>query len=162
MTVPNRYTFRKVTIADLDLLLEWQSRPHVSEWWDSVEPCEPAELQDPRVARWIVATADRPFAYIQDYTVHGWEDHHFFQLPKGSRGIDQLIGEPDMIDKGHGSAFISERLKTLFDEGVPIIATDPHPDNARAIAAYRKSGFREIGPPQNTPWGRVLPMKVSR
>ena len=115
-----------------------------------------------RVARWIVSMAGRPFAYMQDYTVHGWKDHPFFQLPEGCRGIDQFIGEPDMIEKGHGSAFIAERVKALFEEGAPVIATDPHPDNARAIAAYKKSGFREFGAPQETSWGPILPMKIGR
>lgn len=113
------------------------------------------------MARWIVTAAGRPFAYMQDYTVHGWDDHPFFELPEGARGIDQFIGEPDMIDRGHGSAFIVQRVQALFVEGVPVIATDPHPDNARAISAYRKAGFRESGPPRETRWGRILPMTVS-
>lgn len=162
MTMTNRYVFRKAAIADLDLLLEWQSRPHVREWWDSDEPGDEEELADPRVTRWIVSLAGHPFAYMQDYTVHGWEDHHFFRLPRGSRGIDQYIGEPNMIEKGHGSAFIIERLKTLFEEGAPVVATDPHPENARAIAAYKRAGFVAFGTPRETRWGPVLPMKVCR
>ncbi|MDE2789074.1 MAG: GNAT family N-acetyltransferase [Paracoccaceae bacterium] len=158
----NRYVFRKAAIADLDLLLEWQSRTHVREWWDSDEPGDEEELADPRVTRWIVSLAGHPFAYMQDYTVHGWEDHHFFRLPRGSRGIDQYIGEPNMIEKGHGSAFIIERLKTLFEEGAPVVATDPHPENARAIAAYKRAGFVAFGTPRETRWGPVLPMKVCR
>ncbi|MEX0349593.1 MAG: GNAT family N-acetyltransferase [Paracoccaceae bacterium] len=161
MKAINLYQFRKVTKADLGLLATWQSQPHVREWWDSDEPRTEKELADPRVARWIVSTTGRPFAYMQDYTVHGWDDHHFFQLPKGSRGIDQFIGEPDMMGQGHGSAFISERLKTLFAEGAPVIATDPDPTNARAIAAYKKAGFSEFGPARNTPYGLILPMKVT-
>lgn len=156
------YTFRNVTVADLDLLVTWQSRPHVQEWWDTVEPETEKELEDPRVARWIVSRDGRPFAYMQDYTVHGWPDHHFFDLPTGSRGIDQFIGVPGMIGKGEGPAFISARLKVLFDDGAPVIATDPHPNNARAIAAYKKCGFRQSGPPKQTEWGLILPMTVSR
>ncbi len=95
---------------------------------------------------------------MQDYTVHGWDDHHFAHLPKGSRGIDQFIGAPDMMGLGHGSAFISARLQALFAAGAPVIATDPHPDNARAIAAYRKLGFKSLGPPMDTQWGRILPL----
>ena len=162
MTTNNNYTFRKATIADLDLLAGWRSRPHVREWWDSDEPHDAEEFEDLRVARWIVSTAGHPFAYMQDYTVHGWDGHHFYQLPKGSRGIDQFIGEPDMIARGHGSAFITQRLSALFDEGVPVVATDPHPENARAIAAYKKSGFREFSAPMDTRWGLILPMKVCR
>lgn len=105
---------------------------------------------------------ERPFAFMQDYTVHGWENHHFAKLPKGSRGIDQYIGDPDMIGVGHGSAFIGARVQTLFDEGAPVIATDPHPDNKRAIAVYRKLGFGPFGPPQETQWGLILPMRARR
>lgn len=161
MNATSRYTFENATDADLDLLLEWQSRPHVCEWWDSVEPGDARDFEDKRVSRWIVSSAGRPFAYMQDYTVHGWKDHHFYHLPKGSRGIDQFIGEPDMTGKGHGPAFIAERLKMLFDQGAPVIATDPHPDNTRAIAAYKKAGFEALGPARETPWGLILPMAVS-
>lgn len=158
MTRSDHYGFRRATLDDLDMMAAWQSQPHVREWWDSDEPYGVAELADPRVARWIVSYAERPFAFIQDYTVHGWEEHHFANLPKGSRGIDQFIGEPDMVGVGHGSAFISMRMQALFDEGAPVIATDPHPDNARAIAVYRKLGFEPVGPPRMTQWGLILPM----
>ncbi|MFQ6180793.1 GNAT family N-acetyltransferase [Sinorhizobium meliloti] len=132
---------------------------HVREWWG--EPGGEAELVDPRVASWIISVGDRPFGFIQDYTVHGWEDHHFAALPKGSRGIDQYIGDPEMVGIGHGSAFIGMRMQALFNEGAPIIATDPHPDNKRAIAVYEKLGFEPSGPPQNTEWGLILPMLAS-
>lgn len=157
----NRYSFRPVTPDDFGLLADWHAQPHVRRWWDNTEPMSKQKLADPRVRRWIVSTSDSPFAYMQDYRVHGWEDHHFFGLPPGSRGIDQFIGVPGMIGQGHGPAFISERLLVLFKEGAPIVATDPHPDNAHAIAAYKKAGFHEFGAPRETPWGRILPMKAS-
>lgn len=158
MVTTDRYSFRRVTLDDLDMLMGWQSNPHVREWWGSDEPYDEEDLADPRVARWIVSNAGRPFAFMQDYTVHGWEDHHFAFLPEGSRGIDQYIGDPEMVGVGHGSAFISARMQALFEEGAPVIATDPHPDNARAIAVYKKLGFAPSGPPQETQWGLVLPM----
>lgn len=162
MMTTNQYSFRKATLDDLDLLMEWQSKPHVREWWDSDEPYDEEELADPRVARWIISTFGVPFAFMQDYTVHGWEDHHFAKLPKGSRGVDQYIGDPEMIGVGHGSAFIAARMQALFDEEAPVIATDPHPDNARAIAVYKKLGFEPFGPPQETQWGLILPMMARR
>lgn len=161
MSTTGRYNFSTVKPADFSLLSEWLSRPHVREWWDADEPFSEQKLQDNRVRRWIVAKEDTPFAYIQDYSVHGWQDHHFYSLPDGSRGIDQFIGEPEMLGKGHGTAFILEHLQALFEGGAPVVATDPHPDNARAIAAYRKAGFKVFGPPQKTMWGQILPMKVS-
>ena len=160
---PNRqYSFHKATMLDLALLMEWQSRSHVREWWDADAPYDQDEINDPRVARWIVKMNGRPFAFMQDYTVHGWNRHHFAQFPKGSRGIDQYIGEPDMIGRGHGTAFIGNRIKSLFEAGVPVIATDPHPDNKRAIAVYSKFGFRVSGLPQETDWELILPMQAER
>lgn len=158
MTATDRYRFRRATLDDLALLEAWQSAPHVQEWWDADEPYDETDLADPRVARWIVSTNQRPFAYMQDYTVHGWEEHHFASLPKGARGIDQFIGDPEMFGIGHGSGFIGIRMQTLFNEGAPVIATDPHPDNERAIAVYMKLGFEPSGPPQDTRWGLILPM----
>ncbi len=158
MVTADQYRFRKATLDDLALLKQWQSYPHVSEWWDADEPYDATDLADPRVARWIVSVAERPFAFMQDYTVHGWEDHHFAGLPKGARGIDQYIGDPEMVGIGHGSAFIGARMQVLFADAAPVIATDPHPDNARAIAVYKKLGFAPSGPPQKTQWGLILPM----
>lgn len=162
MIAANSYSFRTVTLDDLDLLKSWQSTPHVREWWESDELYREADLADSRVARWIVSFAERPFAFMQDYTVHGWENHHFADLPKGSRGIDQYIGDPDLVGKGHGSAFIKSRMQVLFDEGAPVIATDPHPDNQRAMAVYSKLGFEPSGPPLSTEWGLILPMLAKR
>lgn len=118
-----------------------------------------AAIADPHTAAWIVEHHGRPFAYAQDYDVHAWPDHHFADLPPSSRGIDQSIGEPDMLDKGHGSAFVRLHVDRLFAAGAPAIGTDPHPDNARAIRAYEKAGFAVTGGPVETPWGRALLMQ---
>lgn len=161
--IPTRdYSFRKVTFDDLALLKAWQLKPHVSQWWGPDAPFDAVTFADPRVARWIVSNADRPFAFMQDYSVHGWHDHHFAHLPQGARGIDQYIADPEMIGLGHGPAFIGTRMQALFAAGAPVIATDPHPSNQRAIAAYRKLGFTTSGPPQETRWGLILPMLAWR
>lgn len=162
MTRDSQYSFRKVVLDDLPLLAAWQSAPHVRQWWESAEPYSAADLADPKVARWIVSSDGHPFAFMQDYTVHGWEDHHFAGLPEGSRGIDQYIGDPEMTGRGHGQAFIRARMNALFEAGVPVIATDPHPENPRAIAVYKKLGFEPAGPPEMTQWGLILPMLARR
>jgi aminoglycoside 6'-N-acetyltransferase len=65
--------------------------------------------------------------------------------PHGARGIDQFIGDPDMIGRGHGSAFIRYFADGLLTAGTPRVLTDPDPANARAIRAYEKAGFRSEG-----------------
>lgn len=155
-----RYGFRAATMADFDLLSGWQRASHVSPWWNSNAPLDEEKLADPRVSRWIVSLGDRPFAYMQDYSVHGWPQHPFDYLPDKSRGIDQYIGEPDMIGKGHGTGFMGQRTQDLFRQGVPALATDPNPSNKRAIRAYEKLGFRIVGPAKETQWGTILPMEA--
>ena len=115
-------------------------------------------MNEPWVSRRIVAHNGKPFAYMQDYSVHAEPDHHFAHLPPGSRGTDQYIGGPAMLGRGHGTALIRQRMAELFAAGAPALGTDPHPDNARAIAVYGKLGFLISGLPQQTPWGLVLPM----
>jgi aminoglycoside 6'-N-acetyltransferase len=154
------YTFRPVSHADLDLLRRWRARPHVVEYWGPAEVEDPGEmLADARVAMWIVEHCGRPFAYAQDYSPHDWDRHPFAHLPPGSRGIDQYIGEADMLGLGHGSAFVRAHCDRLLAAGAPAIGTDPHPDNKRAIRAYEKAGFAVVDGPLDTRWGRALLME---
>jgi RimJ/RimL family protein N-acetyltransferase len=67
-----------------------------------------------------------------------------------------------VVGRPRGPAFIRRRLEALHAGGAPAGGTDPHPDNARAIAAYRKAGFRVTGGPVDTPWGRSVLMRRDR
>lgn len=155
-----RYRFRPVERPDLPLLRTWRSRPHVVQWWGAPDAEDPAEmLGDPNLAMWIVECDGRPFAYAQDYDPHAWDPHPFAHLPPGARGIDQYIGEPEMVGRGHGSAFVRAHCERLFAAGAPAVGTDPHPDNARAIRAYEKAGFTIASLPLDTRWGRALLME---
>ncbi len=160
--MPGPYRFRPATLEDAALIFSWRHTAPVRAWWGDPEPLLAEDLADPRIAIHIVEHAGRPFAYLQDYDVHGWDGHHFAYLPPGARGIDQFIGVPEMLGQGHGTAFLRQRVADLFAAGAPAIGTDPHPDNARAIAAYRKVGFHIAGPAEETEWGRVVRMELWR
>jgi aminoglycoside 6'-N-acetyltransferase len=152
--------FRSVTEADLPLLSRWRAMPHVRRWWGEPEGEDEREkLSDPRIAMWIVEADGRPFAFAQDYDVHGWPNHPFAHLPPGSRGIDQYIGEPDMTDRGYGSAFVRLHVERLFAAGAPSVGTDPHPDNLRARRVCEKVGFTFVRGPVETPWGIAMLME---
>jgi len=157
---PMRYSFRPVANADLILLETWRTMPHVVKWWGEphVEP-DVEKLADARIAMWIVEYEGRPFAFRQDYAPHDWHPHPFAHLPPGSRGIDQYIGTPEMIGRGHGTNFVRQHCERLFSMGVPAIGTDPHPDNARAIRAYQNAGFLIRSEPLETRLGRAVLME---
>jgi len=106
--------------------------------------------------QFIVSTANGDFAYLQCYDLTAWNSG-FGVHPPGTRGIDQFIGEPAMIERGHGSAFIRAFVDERLRNGVPRIVTDPNPANARAIRAYEKAGFEKAGM-VDTPDGPALLM----
>ena len=137
------YAFRPMTEADLPMIKRWLAEPHVREWWG--DPPEQyllvsGDLDEPAMDQYIVSTGGRPFGYLQCYDLTAWNSG-FGVHPKGTRGIDLFIGEPDMIERGHGSAFIRAFAGQRLESGAPRLLTDPDPDNPRAIRAYEKAGF---------------------
>ena len=137
------YAFRPMHAADLPLIRRWLALPHVLEWWGDPEEqyaLVGGDLDEPAMDQHIVSATGNPFGYIQCYDLTAW-DSGFGPQPVGTRGIDQFIGEPDMIGRGHGSGFIRQFVDDLLASGVPRVVTDPDPDNGRAIRAYEKAGF---------------------
>jgi aminoglycoside 6'-N-acetyltransferase len=154
------YQFRPMAADDLPLVKLWLAAPHVTQWWgNSCEQFElvSGDLEVEAVDQYIVATNGRPFGYIQCYDPSKWPGNGFGDHPRGTRGIDQFIGEPDMVDRGHGSAFVRAFVEGLIADGAPRAITDPDPANVRAIRAYEKAGFRQERL-VDTPNGRALLM----
>lgn len=118
------------------------------EWWgDSDEQFEfiREDLESLAMDQFIIAVDDRRFAYLQCYDPTAWPENGLGSHPFGTRGIDQFIGDPNMIGHGHGSACIRQFTDGLLTAGTPRVLTDPDPANARAIRAYEKAGFRTEG-----------------
>ena len=153
------YRFRPMISADLPLIRRWLTLPHVREWWG--DPAEQyalvsGDLDEAAMDQFMVATDSGDFAYLQCYDLTAWNSG-FGAQPEGTGGIDLLIGEPDMIARGHGSAFIGAFVEDRLKNGAPRIVTDPDPANARAIRAYQKAGFEKAGM-VDTPDGPALLM----
>jgi aminoglycoside 6'-N-acetyltransferase len=157
--VPAEYVFHPLTAADLPLVRRWLAMPHVAEWWGNPEEQNElvsGDLDEPAMDQFIVAERERPFGYLQCYGLADWNTG-LGSHPDGTRGIDQFIGEADMLNRGHGSAFIRAFVAGKLASGTPRVVTDPDPRNARAIRAYEKAGFvadRLV----DTPDGRSLLM----
>jgi len=154
------YAFRPMSAADLPLVGRWLTMPHVVQWWPAgikQLECIKAHLGDPTIELFIVTADERPIGYLQCYDPTAEADHPFRDQPAGTRGIDQFIGEPDMIERGHGSALTRAFVTNLFAAGTSRVVTDPDPANDRAIRAYEKAGFRAERL-VDTPWGRTLLM----
>jgi aminoglycoside 6'-N-acetyltransferase len=141
------YLFRPMTMADLPMIKHWLALPHVREWWG--DPAEQyalvsADLDEPAMDQFIVTVGGSDFGYIQCYDLTAWNSG-FGEQPEGTRGIDLFIGEPDMIERGHGSGLIRAFVDDRMAQGLPRMVTDPDPENPRAIRAYEKAGFEKVG-----------------
>jgi aminoglycoside 6'-N-acetyltransferase len=138
------YRFRPMSAGDLPLIRRWLEIPEVTRWWghaDEQYELVRGDLDHPDMDQFIVALDDQPFGYIQCYALSTWNQSFGLQ-PPATRGIDQFIGEPAMIGRGHGSGFIRQFVEGLLASGIPRVVTDPDPDNGRAVRAYEKAGFQ--------------------
>lgn len=151
MTTKN-FNFRLLTEADFALMFDWLNRPHVSEMWDGPITYEQVSekymknIQDPNVFCFIVEYKNKPIGYIQNYNAPkvggGWWPNE----PEGTWGVDQFIGEEELIGKGLGSLFLQEFSdQMLTSPKVNRVITDPAPQNSKAIRSYEKAGFTKLG-----------------
>jgi len=149
------FAFRPLTAADLAMVRRWLAEPHVRRWWNDdwttslfgmVERGEPVpDCTDP----FIVEHDGRPIGYIRAY----WalrDPSGFWEgiegVTAGTRGIDFLIGEPDMVNRKLGRAMIHAFAAKLFaDPDVDRIVADPQRDNWPCNIALKRAGFRDRG-----------------
>ncbi len=141
------YGFRLVKAADLPLLERWLNAAHVRRWWP--EPARQiadiaSHIGNPTIDPYIVSFGSLPFGYMQTYDTHDEPDGPYRDQPAGSRGIDQFIGDADMVGHGHGPRFIEAMCARLYAAGAPRVITDPEPANTSAVRAYEKAGFTTI------------------
>lgn len=140
------YAFRPMSAADLPTIQRWLGTPHVAQWWQ--DPSEQFELVSgdlghPGMAQLIVTADTREFAYLQCYNLSAWNTG-FGPQPAGTRGLDQFIGEADMLDRGHGSALIRAFADRLFASGTPPVVIDRIPPTRGRSAPTRRQDFAAI------------------
>jgi aminoglycoside 6'-N-acetyltransferase len=138
------YVFHPMAAGDLSMIQRWLETSEVVRWWgrpDEQYALVSGDLNHPDMDQFIVALGEHRFGYIQCYPPGTW-NQSFGTQPPATRGIDQFIGEPDMIGRGHGSSFIRQFVDRVLASGIPRVVTDPDPDNGRAIRAYAKAGFQ--------------------
>jgi aminoglycoside 6'-N-acetyltransferase len=138
------YVFDPMSREHLPMIRRWLETPEVARWWgDPDEQYElvSGDLDHPDMDQFIVTRDEQSFGYIQCYALSAW-NQGFGTQPQAARGIDQFIGEPAMIGRGHGSRFIRQFTDRLFASGIPRVLTDPDPKNTPAVRAYTKAGFQ--------------------
>lgn len=132
---------RAIERADLDSLCDLFAEPAVSRWWP--------RMDRERVRRELIDEIDddlTPFAIEVDGDVAGLIQAFEEPDPEYKQaGIDIAVHP-----RWHGTGVAVDALRTLVahlihDRGHHHLTIDPAAGNARAIACYRKVGFRDVG-----------------
>lgn len=131
---------RPATDDDADLLVAWHLDPEVSRYWDDETFTHEemlANLARPNVDAWIVEADGEPVGYLQSW----WDEPG----PKeGGGGLDMFL-VPGARDRGLGPDAGRALARHLLDvEGWTRVTVDPYVSNERAVAAWRKAGFRDV------------------
>jgi aminoglycoside 6'-N-acetyltransferase len=137
------------------LLRTWLGAPHMQEWWGDPEE-ELGFIRDMVEGRdttrpFLIVLDGKPVGYIQYWFVghhqnEPWtrDNPWLLELPSDTVGVDLSIGCPDKLSKGIGSAALAAFVSGLRGQGHSSIIIDPDRDNARAVRAYGKAGFRPV------------------
>lgn len=136
---------KPLTEADVPVVLDWLSRPHVAPWWS--RPSDKADLEyllaSGHDRGFVIESGGRPVGFIQAYNCYAQPDTvRDTKEPPATWGFDILIGETSVLRKGIATeaarAFIA-RLEREFNCTRLVIELPV--DNEAAIALYERAGF---------------------
>ena len=128
-------TLRPLAPGDESELLRIHQTPEVLRWWDV--PAEGFPWDEPESTRLTIEVDGRVAGLIQF-----WEEPE----PKYRHAGIDLFLDPKLHGQGLGTEAVRRLVRHLIDErGHHRITIDPATDNAAAIRAYEKVGFRPVG-----------------
>ena len=133
-----RVSLRPVTADDVPALAEFFAVPEVAEWWPGEnEERLRAALEDGDGVGLVIELDGRMIGYTQYFEETDPDYRH--------ATVDITL-HPDFCNRGLGTDALRTLCRYLFEEqGHHRITIDPSAGNARAIASYRKVGFRDVG-----------------
>lgn len=143
--------------GDLPTLTGWLAEPHVRRWWRR-EPSDLASVEarygsclngsDP-TELFVIEDSARPVGMVQRYL---FADEPEWALAlagiadvAGAAGIDYLIGDPEAVGRGIGTAAISAFVPVVFDwRPVGSIVVSVDQVNRASWRLLERVGFRRV------------------
>lgn len=134
----DRVLLRPLTIDDVPSVAEIQAQPSVARWWGPPDEKLRRKAEGlPDLTVFVIEVEGAVAGLIQYYE----EDHPRYR----HAGIDLFLGE-EFQGRGLGVDAIRTLARHLVhDRGHHRLTIDPAADNAAAIRAYEKAGFRPVG-----------------
>ncbi len=132
-------TLRLMTAVEVGPLTELFAVPEVATWWPGEnEPRLRDRLDDADESVGLVVELDGGLIGFIQYFEETDPDYRH-------ASIDVTL-HPDWCNRGLGTDAVRTLARHLFDDlGHHRITIDPAVGNARAIASYRKVGFKDVG-----------------
>jgi aminoglycoside 6'-N-acetyltransferase len=151
-------TFRPLTEADLPTVARWLAEDHVRRWWRDPSDLAavrahhlPAIRGDDPTDLFVVVHDGRDAGLVQSYRTADHPDWAATLAATGhplpaSAGIDYLIGEPDLVGHGVGTAaviaFTSDVLARYHD--VDGVVAAPQLANRPSCRVLEKAGYEQV------------------
>jgi aminoglycoside 6'-N-acetyltransferase len=131
-------TLRPLDAAAAECLAAVVSAPGVREWWGSIEGLHET--------RGELLNEGSAFAIEIEGELAGWLGFDEENEPDYRHAGLDIVLAPPYQGQGYGPAALRLAAGWLIDaRGHHRLTIDPARDNARAIAAYEKVGFRAVG-----------------
>lgn len=140
-------SLRRMVTDDLPLARRWLAQPHVARWWSEPIDEQLADFvraldgRDPTDLAIAIVDAT-PVGLVQWYSWGDYPEEAEYGALPGEVGIDYLIGSPDHVGRGVGTAIIAatvdevRRHHPLAGILVSVDAT-----NAASRRVLEKNGF---------------------
>ena len=152
---PSCLTFRLLASGDLSHMHGWLNTPHVLEWWGKAGTTleAVAAKYTPRLAgkhatkAFVILYEDVAIGYIQSYKIREQPAYSAcVQITEDAAGVDLFIGEADYLHRGLGPHILCRFIQhhVFVQPEIMSCLVDPDPQNAAAISAYEKAGFRYL------------------
>ena len=153
-------TLRRATLADAPLLARWDREPHVIACTTDDPDAEVAfagAVWEEEIAGsgddsfYLIAEIDegpggRPIGAMQVIDPHTEPTRYWGEIEPNLRALDVWIGEADALNRGYGTAMMTQALDDCFAEPrVTAVVIDPLNSNTDAHRFYARLGFRPVG-----------------
>ena len=152
--------------AHLALLSSWLAVPDIAEWWpDASYQLEEARRRRSGTQHRLILFDDRPVGYArwQRVDVSALPSMRLYDIPEGSIDFDLLIGEPELLGRGIGSAAARLLCDELFlDASVPLVGTVTSTENHRAVRAFKTAGLAFLQEYDDERYGRCVVLACGR
>ncbi len=152
------WTFTPISRAHFALLGQWLATPHVARWWDddpapaAIEAAYGGCVDGTEAAEVFIADIDAaPVGLIQRFRFGAYPEYRaelaqLLDVPPAASSIDYLVGPPEALGKGLGTAMIAAFTARLWmeDAATPALIVPVQADNRASWRALERAGFTRI------------------